>query len=153
VRKEHYHVLQKNIVGLFNNDQSNSIIHLFLTPHLSNGTFSVHPILKDQGKKTEDFNRKNIFSNTHIIEGNKIVQNNANVNKDLLNQDHCICEHPDTERYFSPNKKTFKNLASSANQKNFLLENLGKYSSCTCFFFFPNYLTSFQNLVDYLQNF
>jgi hypothetical protein len=125
VRTSHQKVLQKNIIGLFNNNESNDIIHLFLTPHLWDRTFSIHCIFKDHPFKTEEFNKKNIFSNNHIIEGGKVVQNKAEVNKDLLNQDFCICEHPDTERYFSSNKTTFKNLATSSNQKNFLVENLG----------------------------
>lgn len=129
VRKEHHNVIQKNIIGLFNNDQSNDIIHLFLTPHLCDTSFNIHRIFTDQQVKTEEFNKKNIYSNNHIIEGGKIVQNKTEVNNNSLNQDFCICEHPDTERYFSPNKKTFKNLASSANQKNFLIENLGMFKN------------------------
>ena len=46
----------------------------------------------------------------------------------LLNQENCICDHEETQRFISPTLNSFKKLSSSSQQKVFLYENLGMLS-------------------------
>jgi len=147
VRSNHVKVISEHIVGHLKNDSA-TILHLFLTPHLHDPSFDVYVL--DFSTNNITFNQKNVYCNTHITEGKYLFNNRFQPNKEILNQEHCICEHPDTERYHAPNNKSFKPLGESlylhrnnkqnhgdplttfiiftalgANQKNFLYENLG----------------------------
>jgi len=81
------------------------ILYVFISPHLEKPTFEIVQIL--QNTKDSLPNPKTIFSTTHITEGEKVFQSISNTDKDLLDQEFCICEHPDTKRFFSPDKATF----------------------------------------------
>jgi hypothetical protein len=48
-----------------------------------------------------------------MTEGEYEFKDPSETNKEILNQDHCICEHPDTERYHTPNNKTFGPLGET----------------------------------------
>ena len=109
VRTTHTTVISKNIIGHYQGN-SNEILHLFLTPHLHGPTYDIHVL--DLPTNNIKFNRKNVFSNTHLTEGKYEFKNHTRPNKEMLNQNHCICEHPDTERFHTPNNKAFKPLGN-----------------------------------------
>lgn len=100
-------IISKHIIGYLKNE-SNDILHLFLIPHLYQPTFDVYTL--DSFASNVNFNPKNIFSNTHITESEYLFKTSSGPNKKLLNQDHCVCEHPDTERYYAPNNRSFRPL-------------------------------------------
>lgn len=120
VRSQHIKSISKNIIGHYNNNNSESILHLFLIPHLHGSTYDIY-VLELPTNNNIIFNRKNVFSNTHLTEGKYEFKSNSRPNKDMLNQSYCICEHPDTERYHAPNNKTFKPLGKIAFFVHFLL--------------------------------
>jgi len=147
VRSTHIKTISKHVIGNLQNN-SEHILHLFLSPHLHGYGYDIY-VLDLSSTGNIIFNRKNVFSNTHLTEGKYDFKSHSRPNKDMLNQNHCICEHPDTERYHTPNRKSFKPLgnflnfytcvknisyiyififfsAVVSNQKNFLYENLGK---------------------------
>ncbi len=111
VKSCHTKVISENIVGHLPSD-SKDTLHLFLMPHLHGSTFDVH-VLEELTSKNIGFNQKNVYCNTHITEGKYEFKNPSQTNKEILNQDHCICEHPDTERYHTPNNKAFNPLGKT----------------------------------------
>ncbi len=112
VRSCHTKIISNNIIGYLQNN-SEDILHLFLTPHLHGPAFDVHALNGFPSMKNITFNPKNLLCNTHITEGKYDSITNSHPNKELLNQEHCICEHPDTERYFAPNNKSFRPLGKT----------------------------------------
>ena len=115
VRMNHTNIITRSVVGHLPPSSSENKcdgLHLFLTPHLHDSTFDVHQLALTS--KNIEFNPKNVYSNTHITEGKyNFKKTPSDSNKTMLNQDHCICEHPDTIRYYAPNKNTFKPLGES----------------------------------------
>jgi len=107
VKSYHSKIIRKNIIGYLKNESEN-ILHLFLTPHLHAPTFDVFVL--EFSSNNIIFNQKNVFYNRHITEGQYNYKNNSGPNKELLPQDYCICEHPDTERYHAPNTQSFSPL-------------------------------------------
>jgi hypothetical protein len=108
--------MAKLLLGFFNAQTENpSILYLFIIPHLENSTFTIVQIF--QKYKTPLLNPKTIFHTSHFTEGESVFQNNCDISEDLLDQESCICEHPDTERYFLPDNaaffSTFQNLGKS----------------------------------------
>jgi len=112
VKSCHTKIITDSNIGYLENE-SDDILHLFLTPHLHGPTFDVHILDNFPSTNRIVFNQKNNLSNTHITEGKYIFKTNSNPNKELLNQNFCICEHPDTERYYAPNNKSFKPLGTT----------------------------------------
>ena len=108
VRSNHSKVISKHIVGHLPNN-SEDILHLFLSPHLHGSTFDVYK-LDFSSNNNITLNNKNLYHNTHITEGIYDFKTNLRANKEMLNQEHCICEHPDTERFHAPNNKSFRAL-------------------------------------------
>jgi len=107
VRSCHTKIISQNIIGHLQNS-SEDILHLFLTPHLHGPTFDVFVL--DFSSNNITFNQKNVYCNTHITEGQYNFKSQTGPNKEIFNQEYCICEHPDTERYHAPNNKSFRNL-------------------------------------------
>ena len=116
VKHQSIKCITKNIIGFYEakNAVSEDILHIFITPHLFKPTYQICQIFQNS---KPNFNWKNIYSTTHLTEGENKSRTESHVNKDLLNQDFCICDHPDTNRYFSPTKgtfgDTFKNLGKN----------------------------------------
>jgi len=108
VRSCHIKIISQNIIGHLKND-SEDILHLFLMPHLHGPTFDVY-VLDSFSSNNITFNQKNVYCNTHITEGKYLFNKHSHSNKDMLDQEHCICEHPDTERFNAPNNRTFRPL-------------------------------------------
>lgn len=107
IRHQSTKKLSNNIIAThFYNDKVDTL-HLFITPHLMNNDISIH-ILSNTIENT--FFQKNIMcSLNHLTEGNKVYQE-PRVTQDTLNQEFCICEHPNTERIFPNAKKLYKSL-------------------------------------------
>lgn len=110
VKSCHSKIITKHIIGHLQNNSEN-ILHLFLTPHLHGPTFDVYVL--ELSTNNIAFNHKNIFSNTHITEGKYNFKLHSHPNKEILNQNYCICEHPDTERYHAPSNNSFKPLGKT----------------------------------------
>ncbi len=137
--------IKKNLIGYSICKDNSDIVYLFITPHL-NSLYSVS-VLETITDDITQFNRKNIFSNPHITEGQFNNRQKSPVNQDLLNQEHCLCDHPETQQFLSPEERVFKPLgtilkrnltsniiannylhcfsAPATSQKYFLYENLG----------------------------
>jgi hypothetical protein len=109
VQSTHINTISKNVIGHLQNN-SEHILHLFLIPHLHGPTYDIYVL--ELSTNNILFNRKNVFSNTHLTEGKYEFKSHSRPNKDMLNQNHCICEHPDTERFYTPNNKAFKPLGN-----------------------------------------
>jgi hypothetical protein len=112
VKKNHTKIIQRFNIR-FLESESSDMLHLFLTPHIDQPTFDIYKL--EPFPSNINFNLKNILSNTHLTEGEYIQKSSSRPNKTLLNQDYCICEHPDTGRYFTPSNitKSFKPLGAS----------------------------------------
>jgi len=85
-------------------------LNLFLTPHIGSPSFDIC-LLDVTTEVLQPTNLKDMYCNPHITEGNPLPLPVSNKhNKDLLNQDFCVCDHPDTERFTLPTQKSFKSL-------------------------------------------
>jgi hypothetical protein len=102
-------IIEKNMIGNFYLGSEKKTLHLFVSPLLENGLFNLH-ILNDFIVNTT-FNKYNIVSKHHIPEGNKFFYSKRSTDI-LLNQDNCICDHPDTKQLLTPIPSSFKKLGS-----------------------------------------
>jgi hypothetical protein len=107
VKSSHTKVINNATIGYLQNE-SQDILHLFLTPHLHDPGFDVFVL--DLPSNNFTFNQKNVYCSPHKTEGKYHFKKHSQPNKEIFNQEYCICEHPDTERYHAPNNKTFKPL-------------------------------------------
>ena len=143
--------IQKTIIGNSQGiSEPHQRLHVFLTPELNSGKFYISKLDK-MSISNDDFHKKNLFVNPHITEGYQSYHATDIPKQDMLNETFCVCDHTNTNRIFLPHPRSFKPLgkliyfnihhdipsndyipmvysASSANQKNFLVENLGKFS-------------------------
>ena len=108
VRAIHTKIISQNVIKVLENNSS-KMINLFITPRLNSDDFDVYQ-LESLSQNPKKFNKKNNFNCSRPTEGNPIFKSKDNLNKTLLNQDNCMCDHPDTDRYYAPNKRTFKPL-------------------------------------------
>ena len=107
VHEQYTHKLQEGIIGYHKAPTDDpSMLHLFITGFRSTANMCI----LDNTHLNTSFNLKNIYSSARITEGHKIEPSSERINQTLLNQEHCICQHPDTQRYFVPGRQTFKNL-------------------------------------------
>jgi len=116
--------IQKNLIGYYQNDTNITTFQLFLSPQLNfNQPFYLH-ILENINCPSFPTHLNNYFTNLPIKEGEKPYISKEQSSLELLNQDHCICAHPETKRIFIPSPQSFKPLASKYSQKYYLYENL-----------------------------
>lgn len=108
VKKTSIRQIKKTMIGFHqgNENQVNLFVSCFQTPQLC--------ILNNLDTREKFSSFKNQFANSNRpTEGYRTThENKCQSNKELLNQDHCICEHPDTERYFAPNRSSYKHLGN-----------------------------------------
>jgi hypothetical protein len=121
-------------------EQANTLF-IFLTPNLDGDNLYINTL--HNIKTNVKFNRYNLFAHTNITEGDQTFREQEQQST-TLNQDNCICQHPDTHRIFNPRKynnlgyttntlihtynvipKNFFVLVSLQTQKFYLHENLG----------------------------
>lgn len=117
--KEHFTAkIQEGLISFNQTSSQDDILNLFVT--------NFHNTLKigvlNNTQLTRNFNKKNLYSNPRLTEGKSINFTTPKINQDLLNQEHCVCEHPDTDRFCLPNKRSIKNLG-----KLFLKPILGSF--------------------------
>jgi hypothetical protein len=94
-------IIQQNVIGnYFCNAEANTL-HIFLTPCLSNNNFGLNML----NFSNNYFNLMNtLCAVQHLPEGERIkIQKQPNEKE--LNQEHCVCEHSLTNRFFSHSSK------------------------------------------------
>lgn len=109
VRTQYTNIISQNLIGILQNN-STTILHLFITPHLNGTDFDVYQLEIFNQLDHTSFHLINHLSCTRPTEGDPIFKSSERPNTKLLNQDNCVCEHPDTARYFAPTNKAFKSL-------------------------------------------
>jgi hypothetical protein len=113
---------QINYIGGYFQSKDLSTFHLFLSPDLQNNfkmCFITFPATLTKNTTIQN------YSLQHIVERKKIkLENKQNKVERVLNQESCICDHPQTQRIFLPANNSFKSLTSINSQKYFLYENL-----------------------------
>jgi hypothetical protein len=107
VPSAHQNIINKHVIGFYQGPGS-QVLALFLTPEPYNPGFKLSVIELDE--KAVTFHKKNLLSRTRIQEGYVKSAAHPESNPELLNQDHCICNHPDTKRFFAPRPSAFKPL-------------------------------------------
>ena len=111
-------------IGQYKQNCNKDMLHLFISPHLVN-LFNIHILTNVTNNLSQ---KHNIFLN-HIKEGKYL--NLRSSQPKVLNQEHCICEHSETQRVLMPSANSFKPLASKQLQKYFLYENLKTFGILT----------------------
>jgi hypothetical protein len=95
--------------------------HIFVSPALQNN-FCICIIPSPSAVPSINENR---YSLKQIVERKKVKLEKKNLqSENMLNQESCICDHPQTQRIFIPAQKSYKSLTSLNAQKYFLYENL-----------------------------
>lgn len=115
VRTQYTNIINQNIIGILQNN-STQVLHLFITPHLNSTDFDVCHLETLNLLDYNSFNKINHLSCRRPTEGDTQFKNSDETNKNILNQDYCVCEHPDTERYFAPTNHCFKSLGKLLNK-------------------------------------
>lgn len=126
VKQRHTKMICSGFINEYKCDANNETVqtvNIFVTPYLDNSRLYLS-ILDTLPKDTLD--RFNISTIPQITEGMKIHQSKQqdNNNQETLNQNFCICDHPETQRIFLASKTT-QPLTSRLQKKNYLYENLG----------------------------
>ncbi len=101
------------LIGQFINENNKNTLNIFVTPHLQRKHFHLNTVMNIKLKRI--FDPKFICSIKHVPEINKLYQRKLEKceidNKELLNQEHCICDHPSTTGIFlHPKHKMFRPL-------------------------------------------
>lgn len=101
IRQNYQKQISNNTIGMHNRNET--VLHLFLTPHLDTYSFSIS-ILENMNYYNK-FSLQNNISVPHLMEGVKITHANMDKSKkeEMLSEEYCICQHPDTQ--FIPTEK------------------------------------------------
>ena len=101
LRQNYQKQISNNTIGMHNRNKI--VLHLFLTPHLRTYSFSIS-ILKNMNYYNK-FSLQNNISVPHLMEGEKITHANMekSKNEEMLSEEYCMCQHPDTQ--FIPSEK------------------------------------------------
>jgi hypothetical protein len=99
--------ISDNIIGSYCYHKQAEILHVFVTPQLMNNSINKTMLLNI---KDNTFYKKNLLcSYSHLTEGDK-TQYYSKESEEILNQEFCICEHPETNRIFPNSKKMYTSL-------------------------------------------
>jgi len=105
VKEKHNKILNNNIIGIHFNENCLKTLHIFIAPGLNFHTFNFYTL--DQHTTPLSYlNSKNKFSNKHFKEEYNIYKEKCDTEK-ILNQEHCICDHPNTQQIFLPDKCSY----------------------------------------------
>jgi len=98
-------ILNNNIVGCYFSKDNTNIVQIFISPHTLNNEFCAY-LLEPFNTPQYLLNNNSKFAIPHLIEQDKtnIIKKNK---EEMLNQNYCICEHPETQRIFFPNKTCY----------------------------------------------
>jgi len=108
-------ILSKNVnmVMIGEYEKNEKTLHIFLTPQIGS-TFFTMCQLKFLPSCEPHKNLKDMYCNPHIPEGEPCSPLQGNIyNPELLNQDYCVCDHSDTQRFHAPTNKAFKCLGKN----------------------------------------
>ena len=94
--------IQNNFIGQYVHNGSNDVLHILVTPDLTiNNSIMINQL--QLPLNTLHFNKHNLFANVHITEGDNVFKHT--LSKEItLNQNFCICDHTETQRYISTRK-------------------------------------------------
>lgn len=109
IRDNAIKTLQSNIVAKYVKNDSTKILHLFIAPYLEDN-FDLH-VLTKIFDDTKGFENYNLFADINFTEGNTHYDKKSK-KENILNQEYCICDHPDTERIFLSKKSSSKHLGN-----------------------------------------
>ncbi len=119
----YYYVKQTSInqisnclIGQYVATDNSKVLQLFITPHLQKNNFHINTVMNIVSDSLYD--QKIMCSTKHITEKIKVFQRKKEQseidNKNILNQDQCICEHPSTTGLFLKSQQSmFKPLGNS----------------------------------------
>jgi hypothetical protein len=94
--------ITNNMIGQLVAKNTEEIFHVFLTPHMEkNHLIRINAL--ETVKHSAKFDKRNLFANTVITEGDKTVFSTT-PKEVLLNQKSCICDHKETQLY-SPSQR------------------------------------------------
>ena len=93
--------IQNNFIGQYLNNDSKDILHILVTPDLNSNCIMINQLQLE--KKPLPFNKHNLFANVHITEGDNVFKHTSS-KETTLNQNFCICDHIETQRYISTRK-------------------------------------------------
>ncbi len=119
VRQTYVKEIQKNVIRKYKSTTSDKTLHLFLAPNLTN---SFNLFILNSIKDPISFNPNDVLNNQHLNEGITMYRKQKNNTQTTLNQENCICDHPETQQNW--NYPRYENLTSTYFQTRFLYENL-----------------------------
>jgi hypothetical protein len=109
VKTIHRKKIYNSIIGKFINN-SGKTLHIFLTPQIESLQFYIN-LLDVTLDNPHNIDIKSIYSNPHLTESKSCYTlKKQSSDQDILNQNFCVCDHFETQRYFTPPKKAFKSL-------------------------------------------
>jgi hypothetical protein len=120
VKKTFFKKIQDTVLGMYRSSTSDQILHLFLAPHLDTSTFDLFTL--DAMPYPVNFHKNDILHNQHLTEGKSIFKNSGDKIPTVLNQEHCICDHPETQIVLDSHR--YESLISTHAQTRLLSENL-----------------------------
>lgn len=115
VRQNSTNQISNCLIGQYVATNNSKVLQLFITPHLQKNTFHLNTVMNIVSNSLYD--QKIMCSTKHITEKIKIFQRKKEQseidNKNILNQDQCICEHPSTTGLFLKSQQSmFKPLGN-----------------------------------------
>jgi hypothetical protein len=117
-----YHNYFNNYIGGYFKSKDCDTFNLFLSPDLHN---NFQLCLLPFPSTLLHNPTENNYSLQHIFERKKMkLESRQKKTEHMLNQESCICDHPQTQRIFLPANKSFNCLTSLNSQKYYLYENL-----------------------------
>jgi len=128
--RENSKSVASNMIGQYLPDSldSKNILHVFITPNLyGHQLFIVQLNIKDNS-----ISYPNIYPNRHLTEGHKITFPSINESEKVGTNQECVCEHPQTEKFFPPRK--YRSLG-----KKFKFKCQNHLKKVSYFLFFSSY--------------
>jgi hypothetical protein len=90
--------IQNNMIGQFLAENTAEVFHVFLTPDIEKSHVIRINALENVKHSSAKFDKRDLFANTLITEGDKTVFNRT-PKEVILNQKSCICDHEETQLY------------------------------------------------------
>jgi len=116
VKYKHSKSAKSTVIGQYQVN-SDHMLHVFMTPSIASSQFTLC-LLDQTWNESIPGNIKNTYCNPHITEGKQNFRSNhREASRDVLNQNFCVCDHPDTKRCCLPTKRSFKSLGNIQKKK------------------------------------
>jgi hypothetical protein len=131
--RNNFKYISANCIGTYLSQDSDTTIHIFVTPFLIGSDFFFCQLNNMPHNVT--FRPWDIITHRHMTEGINCFKKSRQ-QEELLNQENCVCDHYNLERFFCPPSNSFQNISKGIT-KYFLLEHLGTiFFICIKFFSF-----------------